>query len=177
MRNVWLAAFLVATALILVACPPVRGASMVTTAVYDGISGSEMAELLGDWGYRADLEVDDEGDPRIASATGGLNFAIHFYDCQDPPGTNPALADSAVERVCESLSLVAIFESPQGHGVQSMNLWNTDKRFGKAYQTASGDVMVEMDIAVKGGVTEANLRDWMAWWEAVLGEFASHIDW
>ncbi|SDG54420.1 YbjN domain-containing protein [Roseospirillum parvum] len=164
--RLWLAAFLTATALILVGCPPVRGESVVKP-VYEGISGSELVQLMQDWGYRADLDQDGEGDPRIQSSTGGLNFVVHFYECQ-PDGAEP---------VCGSLSVGAVFEGAVNHGVDSMNHWNALNRFGKAYRADNGDLWVEMDIALEGGISEANLRDWLAWWEAVLGKFARHIDW
>ena len=49
-----------------------------------------------------------------------------------------------------------------------MNAWNRDRRFGKAYIDADGDIAIEMDVNLWGGVTPKNLDDTFDWWRIVL---------
>jgi hypothetical protein len=49
-----------------------------------------------------------------------------------------------------------------------VNRWNRDYRFGKAYVDAEGDVILEWDVNLWGGVSPANLDDTFDWWRTVL---------
>jgi Putative bacterial sensory transduction regulator len=124
-----------------------------------------IVKLLQEWGYRATLVKDSQGDPKIDSATAGVNFSVYFYGCT-------AGAD------CSSIQLSSGFDMESGTTPEVVNAWNSTKRFGKVYLDDEQDPFIEMDITLAaGGVSRDNFRDDMDKWEQLLSDFQTHIDW
>lgn len=124
-----------------------------------------IVDVLKDWGYRAALVKDSEGDPKIDSATSGVNFSIYFYGCSG--GTQ-----------CTSIQFASGFDMDQGTTPGVVNEWNANKRFGKVYLDDEKDPFIEMDISlVGGGISRDNFRDNLEKWEQLVGDFQKHIDW
>ncbi|MDX5403519.1 MAG: YbjN domain-containing protein [Rhodobacterales bacterium] len=48
--------------------------------------------------------------------------------------------------------------------------WNDQNRFGTMYLDSDGDLAVDMDVNLFGGVTRRNLDDTFDWWRVVLDE-------
>ncbi|SKA74611.1 Putative sensory transduction regulator [Paucidesulfovibrio gracilis DSM 16080] len=132
-------------------------------SMYDGISGPEMQRILNNMGFSTELTRDDAGDPLINSSEDGLNFQVYFYNC-----TND---------VCEAIQFYSGFTQTNNPSAESINEWNTTKRFGRAYRNNNGDSRVEMDALVTGGVTEQHIRNLASTWKIVLQQFAQHINW
>ena len=88
--------------------------------VYTKMSGPELQELMQNWGYRAELDVDSVGDPMIRSGVSGTRFTIFFYDCDD-----------SAPKQCESFDFMASFDLDEGIDPALINDWNKRKRFGK----------------------------------------------
>src|SRR5690606_12630359 len=102
-------------------------------------------------GYRAQLTTDDVGDPLIRSSSGGSDFLVYFYNCTDNTD-------------CRTIQFYVGFSEPNSATIQSMNTWNKDNRFGRAYYD-DGIARLEMDLDLDdGGVSRAlfedNLEDW-----------------
>jgi hypothetical protein len=122
-----------------------------------------MQRILNTMGFDTELTRDDAGDPLISSSDNGLNFQVYFYNCSGD--------------VCEAIQFYSGFTQSSNPDAQSINEWNTTKRFGRAYRNSSGDSRVEMDALVTGGVTEQHIRNLASTWKIVLREFAQHINW
>ena len=122
-----------------------------------------LAEVLRAMGYRAELTTDDQGDPKIVSATGGSNFRIYFYGC-------------TANVNCTSIQFAAGFDLTNGSTLEVMNAWNTAKRYSQAYLDNEQDPLIEMDVNLAfGGVSEENFRDNLEIWDGLLGRFKTHI--
>ena len=67
----------IAAAALLVFAP---AASAQSVSAHDPQS---VVSTLQDMGYRATLDTDSGGDPKVLSALNGINFSIYFYGCQD----------------------------------------------------------------------------------------------
>lgn len=120
---------------------------------------------MQEFGYRAEMSTDSTGDPLINSAADGSNFSIYFYGCT--AGAN-----------CSAIQFSAGFDLTNGTSANSMNDWNTRKRYGKAYIDDNGDPTIEMDFNLaEGGISEENFRDSLGIWERLLGDFKDHISW
>ena len=130
--------------------------------VYTRLTGEEMQEILQDLGYRAQLEVDNVGDPLISSTASGYKFRVLFYDCENGKG-------------CNSIQFWAGFDTDEPGDIAEMNQWNAEKRFGKAYIDDENDPIIEMHYNIAGGVTRDNIEDILEWWEIVVGEFGTFI--
>ncbi|EEW24619.1 YbjN domain-containing protein [Rhodobacter ferrooxidans] len=123
-----------------------------------------IAELMRNFGYRANLGTDDQGDPKIDSSSGGSNFSIYFYGC-----TNG--------KACDSIQFSSGFDLTKGSSLQVVNDWNRDKRYGKAYLDNEMDPFIEMDFNLDfGGISDENFRDSLDIWERLVGDFKKHIN-
>ena len=131
--------------------------------VYTKITGEELQQIMQELGYRAQLSTDDYGDPMITSTSGGYKFKVLFYDCEARKG-------------CEALQFWAGFDTEAPGDMRQMNQWNADKRFGKAYIDHENDPIIEMHYNIDGGVTRENIKSTLEWWEQVVGEFATFIN-
>ncbi|MDP2739752.1 MAG: YbjN domain-containing protein [Pseudorhodobacter sp.] len=123
-----------------------------------------IADLMRAMGYRAELTADNQGDPKINSATGGSNFRIYFYGC-------------TANKDCRSIQFAAGFDLTAGTTLDVVNKWNAAKRYTKAYLDDEQDPLIEMDINLDfGGVSENNFRDSLDLWEGLLAGFKQHIN-
>jgi hypothetical protein len=115
-------------------------------------------------GYPAAMDIDGAGDPLIRSSAAGANFTVFFYGCTN--GAN-----------CLAVQFQAGFNLPTPTNAAKMNGWNRAHRFGAAYIDDEGDPMLQMDVTLDGGVSEANFDDAIDWWKVVLTEFQEYIEW
>lgn len=127
---------------------------------------ARIAGVLMEEGYRAEMDTDSQGDPLIRSASSGVNYSIYFYGCTN--GFN-----------CSEIQFSAGFDlDPGAIGLRDINMWNSEKRFGQAFLDDEGDPYVQFDVNLgDGGVAEANFVDTLDFWNTVLGQFTTHINW
>lgn len=57
-----------------------------------------------------------------------------------------------------------------------VNEWNRDKRFSKAYLNTDNHPVLEADIDLEGGVTQANVEKWMKMFVASVALFKKHLE-
>lgn len=130
----------------------------------DARNAQAILAVLQGLGYRALLNADSDGDPRIDSASQGVNWSMYFYGCTN--GVD-----------CQSVQYSAGFNLRNGIAMQTINTWNRTKRYGKSWIDDENDPYLEMDINLDGGVTEANFRDSLDIWNEILADYLVHIDW
>lgn len=124
-----------------------------------------IAAAMQDFGYRAELTTDNEGDPLIKSAAGGANFSVYFYGC-------------SAGKHCQSIQFSAGFDLADGTSLEVANDWNARKRFAKTYLDQDMDPYLEMDVNLAyGGVTAKNFADTLDSWDKLLADFKTHINW
>lgn len=129
----------------------------------DGMTGPEVAKWLQAAGYKAELTKDKAGDPKILSATGGVNFTVYFYDC--------------VKERCKALQFSAGFNLNDGLALAKINEWNKTHRYLKAWLDDENDPYVEYDVNVNAGRTMAGLNDDFDVWVDFLDSFTTFIGW
>ncbi|MBU2980414.1 YbjN domain-containing protein [Lentibacter algarum] len=132
-----------------------------STPAFAEITGSSpqyIAKLIGDAGYRAQMETSNDGAPRIRSAAEGVNFSIWFYGCKSSRG-------------CNSIQFSAGFEMKDGMTLAKVNEWNRKKRFGKVYVNDDNNPFIQMDVNLDYGVTDKNFMDTFDYWQVVLDSF------
>ena len=129
----------------------------------DATNPAKLASVIQDVGYRATLDVDGAGDPMIRSKAGGTDFQIYFYGCDD--GAE-----------CKWLLFKVGYDLPGGTTLATVNQWNANTLFGRAYLDDEDDPWLEMGVTLDGGVTQQNFADVVDWWDVVRREFEEHID-
>jgi hypothetical protein len=111
---------------------------------------------------RADVtlerRLDDQNRPYYRGVTpSGLIFFVYYYGSGNDPSNFMSIQFSASWDIGDTT-------------VEDLNRWNTDYRWLKAY-VADGSLFVTSDISLVGGVSEANLTDWMSLTVGMLDEF------
>src|SRR5690606_14484338 len=135
---------------------------LAAPALAENIDGSAIDAILTlAQGYgAASVETQGNGQPRIAGQVGGVPYQAFFLNC-----------DSGA---CEDLNFYAVFGGIKPT-MDSMNAWNRDKRFGRAYVDSDLDAVIEYDINLEYGVAQDNLNAAFGVWSLVLGEFADYV--
>ena len=129
----------------------------------DATAPGTLVEVIQALGYRAKLDTDALGDPKIVSSVGGTDFSIYFYGCTE-------------NSACKALLFKVGYDLIDGTTLEVVNDWNETSLFGRAYLDEEGDPWVEMAVNMDGGVARFNFEDTFDWWEVVVGQFETHID-
>ena len=129
----------------------------------EAISAHGYAALLQEWGYRAEIDTFKSGRPYIQSSVGGSKFNCIFYD--------PTEGDEY-----EDIQFSAWFDESFEGTVVDANEWNMKKRHALAvYDKSDGMVGLQVDLTLKGGVTDEFLKSYVAMWEMYLMSFKSYL--
>lgn len=148
-------AFLV---LALLASAPAQAQSQMVK----GQSPQSVVEALQAGGYKAILNKDSTGDPRIESAASGSRFFLNFYGCKDNVN-------------CTTITFYAGWSGVKVT-LEQINNWNTNKRFSRAYLDKDGDPVIEFDVDLDdGGMSQDLFVDNVQFFENSIGGFKKHI--
>ena len=121
-----------------------------------------VVSALQDAGYKAELSKTDAGDPMISSAASGTDFIVFFANCH--------------EGKCQTIQYFAGFSDPKNGSASSMNAWNAEHRFTRAYVSDKGSARIEMDVNLDlGGISPALFKDNFDIWLSNLGDFAKYV--
>ena len=126
-----------------------------------GLTGQDVASWLQSQGYRAEIGTADNGRPKVASATQGTIFFVHFYDCKGDR--------------CASIQFVAGFTTNGAYSVVKANEWNAANRWVTASMDKENDPWITQDIDVSPGGTYELLNDELKVWSDSVGRFMKTI--
>lgn len=127
------------------------------------VNGTNVDEILAAARVHGAADVGDlspDGNPTIAGEIGGINYQLFFMNC--------------TEGVCEDINFYAGFRNFKPT-LDVINDWNRDKRFGKAYLDSDLDAVVEFDVNLENGVTQANLDATFEIWALILDQYTTYI--
>ena len=128
-----------------------------------GMSVQEIQSWLTGAGYKAEIAKDGEGDSYLKSATDGVGFEIHFYDCKQDR--------------CASLQFIAGFDIDGKLDMAKVNAWNDGKRYVDCFIDEEGDPWFTYDINLAPGGTREALDDEFALWIGFVPDMKAHIGW
>lgn len=122
------------------------------------------------WRYGpAPWRTDALGDPRIEAEMAGVPYQIEFYGCSDGRGcTDLRFVTRAAVQDADDPGRPASRQAL----VWQANRWNSERRFGKlSAGEAPGELILELNATLAGGVTRQNLDALFDWWRVALAEF------
>lgn len=129
----------------------------------DGMTAKELQAWLFESGYRAELAKDDEGDAYVKSASDGVNFDAHLYDC--------------TKDRCASMQFIAGFDMAGKLEFAKMNTWNASKRYIAGHIDDEGDPWFTYDVNLSPGGSRAALDDDFAVWLSFLPAMKEMAGW
>ncbi len=153
-------------ALVSLACLMASAAAQAQTTPQEvilSVTPDEMAKILQDIGYRAEILKNDEGKRRIRTRIASWTVTLNFYSCEDK------------ETNCKSIGLRSFFINETKKTIAFANDWNRTKRFSKVYIDNDNDINIEFDLLFRNGVTQANIRANLDVFEDQLKEFVEAI--
>ena len=118
----------------------------VLRQVFEDIEPGDLVSLLREWGFAAELQLREDGVPLILSRTDYGPFAVALLD-----GTETGQYQSATLRTFQKLE-----DPSQAFGVA--NAINRKFRLLQACVDEDGDLVIESQLTLLGGVTAEHLR-------------------
>ena len=148
---------------VLAAVFAMAAASPAAAAMVQAEHPQTLVDALQGAGYQAKLGKDAVGDPMITSGSSGTQFRIHFYNCT--ANTN-----------CKTVNFLTGWDLDTKIPLESINRFNAENRFTRAYLDKEGDPMLAMDVDLDdGGMSAALFIDNIEFWTTQLGIFQKHI--
>lgn len=126
------------------------------TATLGRIQPRQMAAVLRERGNPAEIRTENNRT-RLSTEIAGLRTSVHFYACNDAG--------------CQSIQYRTLFRRNERFTLAFVNAWNYEKRFAKAYLDRDGDLVLEWDVDLDGGVTVAYIAETVSTFQAMLNTF------
>ena len=133
-----------------------RAARPAMTVINGAITRDEMAVLLQANGYPVTRAKDSQGAQIITTKapTSGQEFDVYFYDCTG-------------ER-CATVEFSAGWTVKTPVLLDTVNAWNRDKRYVRAYTDKDGALFAEADLMLMSGDTAAQIVNYLKLWDKTL---------
>ena len=126
----------------------------------DGASVDEILTIAKTYGT-ATMGSQSNGDPKISGQIERIPYTLYFMNCTDNAN-------------CEDVNFYSGFLDNKPD-LETINAWNRDKRFGKAYLDTDLDAVVEWDVNLEHGVTSENMDAAFALWWLILDQYTTYI--
>ena len=121
------------------------GAGAQSNGGPDSVNAQFIMGELQKEGFIAKLDKDDDGEPRINLKVDGYDWSIYFYACA--AGANET-------RPCVSYQFYSGYTTAKPVPLATINKWNTDKRYARAYNFVQRDgktsARIEIDVLSEG---------------------------
>ena len=109
----------------------------------------------------ADLSTTGKGTPVLKGRMDGTKYAIWFSGCTE--GNS-----------CSALQFLGVWKI-KNFSSEKINTWNTQKMYSKAYIDKDGDLILEMDVFMRYGMTKKNLEEVFDLWQTSLKHFSQQL--
>lgn len=129
--------------------------------IYRRVQGDDIEPVLRNMGLAFERDVDGDGDPKFSFKLATYNISLYFYGC--------------TEEGCTSLRMATCFRMNEPPTVETINNWNSRKRFTTAYQDSDQRACIDTDLILKGGVTLGAVEAFIIQYRDLLNEYATHI--
>lgn len=129
-----------------------------------GVSEAQVAEALTRRGLPVRLGNDTFREPMIESHSGSARFYVQFYGCSR-------------DRICQDIQFRTGYATRGRIDLARINDWSSRWRFGRMYLDPEGDVILDMDVEARRGLSGDALAAQVDRWLAVMREAEGFIGW
>lgn len=124
-----------------------------------------LVAALQDAGYKAKLVITDDGDPYISSAADGADFELQLLDCKEHINCQDAMLRSSYEK-----------NEKNPATIETMNTFNFEHRWMRAYLDKDGGPVIEMDLLFTDQLMDEKMfGEAIGIWDDLLGSFHKAI--
>lgn len=121
-----------------------------------------IAQLAREWATDVKVTKDGVGDPRIEFRDNNLKQEIFFYGCES-------------NKNCTNIQFSVAWYNDGKETYKTMNAWNAEKRFTRAYLDEDNDPVLRMDVDLEYKVSKEHLREQMRLWRSLVDDFEDHL--
>jgi len=137
---------------------PASAADIVT-----GVTRDQVATILRDAGYRAEVVADQASStgPYIRTGIGGHTALVGFFNCTG--------------ETCAAIQFWSGFKKSPKFTPALVERWNNNIRYAKLHLTNDGALHVEYDIYLKGGVSSDYIKSAALLYESLLARLDEFV--
>ncbi|MDX2235122.1 MAG: YbjN domain-containing protein [Hyphomonadaceae bacterium] len=110
-------------------------------------------------GFTGEIKAEGQG-AYVLARMDATPFQVFLGDCQPTGGR------------CADLELYAGFTGTPRLPLARINGWNARTRYARAFLDEKGNPALQMDVSLRGGVTQENLKATLETWGAALETYA-----
>ena len=149
---------IIVSALILFSAQALPAAEIVT-----GVTRDQVAAILKDNNYRSEIVAGQPGSPGAFVRTGiaGHNVIVWFFNC--------------AAETCSAIQFWTGFQKSPKFSAALVERWNSEIRYAKIHLTKEGDLHVEYDVFLKGGVSPEYIKYAALLYESLLSRLDEYI--
>jgi hypothetical protein len=125
---------------------PAKGEKLITR-----LSAAQLEEILKAEGWK----YEKQGEGIYLFKSQGLNLMVRTRE--------------------QNMGAWAVFALDEPPSLTKLNEWNNKKAFARAYLNDKNQAIVDCDLLVVGGVTEANIREWLRLFTDQVRAFQQHL--
>ncbi len=130
----------------LLVLPPVGA----TAETFTTLSPNQLHKIL--LAQPGEIRIDAQGDTTLEGELDSRSYQVYFYHCDGGELQSVAYPDSA----CLGFEFRTYF---YGYPTDSetLNTFNDDHHYGHLWRDTDGDMALQMNVVVEGGVTDQNI--------------------
>jgi Putative bacterial sensory transduction regulator len=150
------------------------GAAQAQSAGNDRVNARMVSIELRDMDLKAEVSKDSEGAPQVRTKVDDYTWVIFFFGCDS--------SGDLERRRCKSLQFYSSYLTDKPVSLETINQWNTDQRYARAYYRKQSDgkhsARIEVDALFEGtGVDPAAaFRLYFDIMKRQARQFRKHID-
>lgn len=130
--------------------------------VFYGLTATQIQDILKTTPLRFDQTEDDWGDPQFMIEIAGKEIILFTYKCKTGK--------------CQDLRLYTYWRTGgKTPDYKILNKWNIEQRWTKSYVDSDNDIVLEVDIDIKDGITEQAILNMIEIYSNHVLKFSDYI--
>lgn len=137
--------------------------SLPAAEIVTGVTRDQVVAILKDNNYRAEIVTGQPGSANafVRAGIAGHNVIVWFFNC--------------AAETCSAIQFWTGFQKSPKFSAALVERWNSEMRYAKIHLTKDGDLHVEYDVFLKGGVSPEYIKYAALLYESLLSRLDEFI--